>query len=61
MEVMRWSGMEGIYGPTLRATDVFGNGNEKRWEDLHTRCIEHVSHLASYMVSLMFSARIFEL
>lgn len=42
MEVMRWSGMEGIYGPTLRSTDVYGNGNEKRWEDLHMRSIEHV-------------------
>lgn len=46
---MRWSGMEGIYGPTLRGTDVFGNGNEKRWEDLHMRCIEHVSTLLSLL------------
>ena len=39
---MRWPGIEGIYGPTLRTTTVFGDGGEKRWEDLHTRVIEHV-------------------
>lgn len=44
---MRWPGIEAIYGPTLRTTAVFGPGGEgegdKRWEDLHTRVIEHVS------------------
>lgn len=39
---MRWSGIQEIYGPTLRNTRVFGHGEEKRWEDLHTRVIEHV-------------------
>lgn len=42
---MRWPGIEEIYGPTLRSTHVFGKGQEKRWEDLHTRVIEHVSFL----------------
>lgn len=45
---MRWPGIEAIYGSTLRATKVFGadeDGN-KRWEELHTRVIEHVSLLA---------------
>ncbi|KAH8119944.1 26S proteasome non-ATPase regulatory subunit 12 [Phellopilus nigrolimitatus] len=40
-ELMRWPGIEGIYGATLRNTKVFGAGEEKRWEDLHTRFIEH--------------------
>jgi len=40
-ELMRWPGVEGIYGPTLRNTEVFGKDSGKRWEDLHTRVIEH--------------------
>jgi 26S proteasome regulatory subunit N5 len=33
--------MEALYGSHLRETDVFKD--DKRWEDLHTRIIEHVS------------------
>jgi hypothetical protein len=40
---MRWPGIEAIYGPFLRTTPVFSS--DKRWEDLHTRVIEHVSAL----------------
>lgn len=41
---MRWSGIEGIYGETLRRTAVFGpTEGEKRYQDLHTRVTEHVS------------------
>lgn len=45
---MRWPGIESIYGPTLRTTLVFGGQDDdgasvKRWDDLHTRVIEHVS------------------
>jgi len=40
-ELMRWPGIEGIYGPTLRASDVFNESTGKHWEDLHTRVIEH--------------------
>ncbi|EJD51782.1 PCI-domain-containing protein [Auricularia subglabra TFB-10046 SS5] len=40
-ELMRWPGIQSIYGATLKQTSVFGPGNEKRWEDLHTRVIEH--------------------
>jgi 26S proteasome regulatory subunit N5 len=39
-ELMRWPGIEAIYGPFLRTTTVFQS--DKRWEDLHTRVIEHV-------------------
>ncbi|KDR85390.1 hypothetical protein GALMADRAFT_54206 [Galerina marginata CBS 339.88] len=38
-ELMRWPGIEAIYGEFLRKTPVFSS--EKRWEDLHTRVIEH--------------------
>lgn len=42
-ELMRWPGIEAIYGPHLRKTQVFTS--EKLWEDLHTRVIEHVSSI----------------
>ncbi|THH17768.1 hypothetical protein EUX98_g9060 [Antrodiella citrinella] len=38
-ELMRWPGIEQIYGPNLRQTDVFTS--DKLWEDLHIRVIEH--------------------
>ncbi|KAJ7926030.1 PCI domain-containing protein [Mycena leptocephala] len=38
-ELMRWPGIETIYGEFLRKTSVFSS--EKQWEDLHTRVIEH--------------------
>ncbi|KAG8896815.1 hypothetical protein FRB99_008622 [Tulasnella sp. 403] len=43
-ELVRWPSIEGIYGPTLRSTPVFlvkDEDGERRWEDLHTRVIEH--------------------
>ena len=39
-ELMRWPGIEAMYGTFLRKTPVFESN--KRWEDLHTRVIEHV-------------------
>ncbi|KAF9460148.1 PCI-domain-containing protein [Collybia nuda] len=38
-ELMRWPGIETIYGEFLQKTPVFMS--DKRWEDLHTRVIEH--------------------
>ncbi|EKM84184.1 hypothetical protein AGABI1DRAFT_81883 [Agaricus bisporus var. burnettii JB137-S8] len=38
-ELMRWPGIQSIYGSFLRKTPVFKV--EKQWEDLHTRVIEH--------------------
>ncbi|KAF9527761.1 hypothetical protein CPB83DRAFT_792684 [Crepidotus variabilis] len=38
-ELMRWPGMEKLYSDYLRKTPVFDS--EKRWEDLHTRVVEH--------------------
>lgn len=49
---MRWPGVESLYGPTLRESDVFApssgaagveDAGTKRWEALHQRVIEHVS------------------
>ena len=39
-ELMRWPGIESLYGPFLRPTTIFSG--DKVWEDLHTRVIEHV-------------------
>jgi 26S proteasome regulatory subunit N5 len=37
---MRWPGIETLYGESLQQTPIFSVA--KRWEDLHTRVIEHV-------------------
>jgi len=37
---MRWPGIVDVFGPFLRKTEVFAD--DKHWEDLHTRVIEHV-------------------
>ena len=37
---MRWPGIEAVYGTFLKKTDIFKDN--KHWEDLHTRVIEHV-------------------
>ena len=50
-ELMRWPGIEAIYGPTLRESSVFSanivegeaDDGTKRWNALHQRVIEHVS------------------
>lgn len=56
-ELMRWPGVQELYGPALRRTKVFGpagttgvdgdveeadEGGEARWEELHSRVVEHV-------------------
>lgn len=41
-ELMRWPGVESLYGPHLRPATIFSS--DKVWEDLHTRVIEHVCH-----------------
>ncbi|KAI5801512.1 PCI domain-containing protein [Peziza echinospora] len=43
-ELMRWPIIAETYGPELRATDVFAEGNpksEQRWADFRKRVIEH--------------------
>ncbi|RDX51116.1 PCI-domain-containing protein [Lentinus brumalis] len=44
-ELMRWPGIEQIYGPHLQKTSVFSS--PKLWEDLHTRVIEHNIRIVS--------------
>lgn len=60
-ELMRWPGIESLYGESLRKTKVFGpkgvagvegdveedekeSNGDKRYEVLHDRVVEHVSH-----------------
>lgn len=42
-ELMRWPGIEALYGPMLRALPVFSGSEaaEKRWQQLHTRVVEY--------------------
>ncbi|ODN95273.1 26S proteasome regulatory subunit N5 [Cryptococcus wingfieldii CBS 7118] len=46
-ELMRWKGIEDIYGTTLRQSPIFASGStlgkkiDKRWEELHKRVVEH--------------------
>ncbi|WFD06688.1 proteasome regulatory particle subunit [Malassezia vespertilionis] len=42
-ELMRWPGIESLYGPTLRATPIFAGSDdaEYRWSQLHARVVEH--------------------
>jgi hypothetical protein len=37
---MRWPGIVSIFGYFLQKTTVFSN--KERWDDLHTRVVEHV-------------------
>ncbi|KZV91331.1 PCI-domain-containing protein [Exidia glandulosa HHB12029] len=60
-ELMRWPGIQGIYGETLSATSVFGPGNEKRWEDLHTRVIEHNIRVVSQYYTRITVTRLTQL
>ncbi|WWC62599.1 uncharacterized protein I303_105196 [Kwoniella dejecticola CBS 10117] len=47
-ELMRWSGIEQLYGPTLRQSPIFASG-QVRWEELHKRVTEHnIRVIASY-------------
>ncbi|PCH33904.1 26S proteasome non-ATPase regulatory subunit 12 [Wolfiporia cocos MD-104 SS10] len=53
-ELMRWPGIEGVYGPHLRKTAVFSN--DTLWEDLHTRVIEHnIRIIAQYYTRITLS------
>jgi hypothetical protein len=58
-ELMRWPGIESIYGATLQGTSVFG-GEEgvKRYKDLHTRVIEHVSVSILLLVCKIFDRQV---
>ena len=42
-ELMRWPGIEALFGPMLRALPVFSGSKEgeKRWKQLHTRVVEY--------------------
>ncbi|KAF9076087.1 PCI domain-containing protein [Rhodocollybia butyracea] len=53
-ELMRWPGIVELYGEFLRSTPVFSI--EKRWEDMHTRVIEHnIRVVATYYTRITLS------
>ncbi|KAI0095120.1 26S proteasome non-ATPase regulatory subunit 12 [Irpex rosettiformis] len=58
-ELMRWPGIETIYGPHLRATSVFSS--DKLWEDLHTRVIEHNIRIVAQYYTRITLARLTDL
>ncbi|WFD40429.1 proteasome regulatory particle subunit [Malassezia japonica] len=42
-ELMRWPGIEALYGDMLKATPIFAGSSEAdaRWKELHARVVEH--------------------
>lgn len=54
-EIMRWSGVGEMYGPFLRGHTVFRD--DKLWEDLHKRVIEHVSSFDRCLSRLALTIR----
>lgn len=63
-ELMRWPGIESLYGPLLRGTPVFAKGNadaEHRWEQLHARVVEHNIQVVSKYYRRIRLARLAEL
>ncbi|KAI0734653.1 PCI-domain-containing protein [Fomitopsis betulina] len=58
-ELMRWPGVEGMYGPHLRPATVFKS--DKLWEDLHTRVIEHNIRIVSQYYTRITLARLTQL
>ncbi|CDO73463.1 hypothetical protein BN946_scf185013.g98 [Trametes cinnabarina] len=55
-ELMRWPGIEVIYGPHLKKTEVFSS--DKLWEDLHTRVIEHNIRIVAQYYTRITIARL---
>ncbi|PWN95489.1 putative RPN5-26S proteasome regulatory subunit [Tilletiopsis washingtonensis] len=54
-ELMRWPGIEALYGPLLRATPTFepGTDGDYRWEELHKRVVEHnIRVIAKYYTKI---------
>ena len=52
-ELMRWPGIESLYGPYLQPTTIFSS--DKVWEDLHTRVIEHVRYSYSPSIQVLLT------
>ncbi len=75
-ELMRWPGIESLYGPMLRQSPVFSttqptddtsNGNgvvrdgNHRWEELHKRVVEHNIRVISHYYTRITLRRLSEL
>ncbi|KDN44380.1 putative RPN5-26S proteasome regulatory subunit [Tilletiaria anomala UBC 951] len=62
-ELMRWPGIEALYGPLLRNSAAFApdaDGNA-RWEDLHKRVVEHNIRVVSKYYTRITLARLAQL
>ncbi|KAJ9124200.1 hypothetical protein QFC22_000997 [Naganishia vaughanmartiniae] len=68
-ELMRWPGVESLYGPALRESDVFApssgavgveDAGSKRWENLHKRVIEHVRNRSRLGILLDRAANVLQ-
>lgn len=54
-ELMRWPGIEALYGEMLRSTPVFAGSDaaEARWKELHARVVEHnIQVVAKYYTKI---------
>lgn len=54
-ELMRWPGIEALYGTMLKATPVFSGSPEAeaRWKELHARVVEHnIQVVAKYYTKI---------
>ncbi|KAN0060275.1 proteasome regulatory particle subunit [Thecaphora frezii] len=62
-ELMRWPGIETLYGPMLRSTPTFAPGKEgdHRWEELHKRVVEHNIRVISKYYTKIRLARLAQL
>ncbi|KAH9836990.1 PCI-domain-containing protein [Rhodofomes roseus] len=58
-ELMRWPGVETMYGPHLRPNTIFKS--DKLWDDLHTRVIEHNIRIVSQYYTRITLTRLTQL
>lgn len=62
-ELMRWPGIEALYGPLLRKTATFDQSEDGnfRWEELHKRVVEHNIRVVSKYYTKITLARLAQL
>ncbi|CAO1633815.1 unnamed protein product [Parajaminaea phylloscopi] len=62
-ELMRWPGIEALYGPLLRQTPTFASDEDGnyRWEELHKRVVEHNIRVVGKYYTRITMARLAQL
>lgn len=63
-ELMRWPGIEALYGPLLRGTATFESNTTEgqyRWEELHKRVVDHNIRVVSKYYTRITLARLAQL